>query len=144
MVFARAVNNGFAWLSSLEMGVLQSAVNIPWVGGPLDIVHNGSRRLSCAFGDADIASPAKLKGEKREERERGGGFWCERISFSQIKRSQSIDIVFTKTGRKSVSTYYDPPHCESLYPRMFYGYLRAINSFLILPDSSLIRIAHCS
>ena len=58
MVFGRAVNNWFAWLSSLEVGVLQSAVNISWIGGPLDIVHNGARRLSCAFGDADIPSPA--------------------------------------------------------------------------------------
>ena len=51
----------------------RGAVNISWVGGPLDIVHNGARRLSCAFGDADIASPAKLKGEKRKERERERG-----------------------------------------------------------------------
>ena len=56
MVFARAVNNRFAWLSSLEVGVLQSAVNISC--GPLDKVHNGARRLSCAFADADFASPA--------------------------------------------------------------------------------------
>ena len=41
-VFARAVNNWFACLSSLEVGVLQSAVNISWVGGPLDIVCNGA------------------------------------------------------------------------------------------------------
>ena len=73
-VFARAGNNWFAWLSSLEVGVLQSAVIISWVGGPLDIVHNGARRLSCAFEEVEIASPAqKMKVEKRKRRRRGEG-----------------------------------------------------------------------
>ena len=54
--------------------MLQSAVNISWIGGPLDIVCNGAWRLSCGFEKADIDSPAqrvKSKGKKREGEGRG-------------------------------------------------------------------------
>ena len=77
-MFARAVNKGFACLSSLEVGVLQSAVNVSWVGGPRDIVHNSQvpKIKLCLWRCRNCISRLnKMKDRRREgKEEREGGF----------------------------------------------------------------------